>query len=49
MAADSYKELTRHLGHAVIVTSYGNLDNVAIECLDCFEILLDFDKVATDE
>lgn len=49
MSADSYKELARHLGHAVEVSSYGDLENVAIECLDCFEILLDYDKGAENE
>lgn len=49
MAADSYKELSRHLGHAVTVTSYGDLENVAIECLSCFEVLLDYDKAVDSE
>jgi hypothetical protein len=44
MAADSYKELMRHAGHQTEVVTYGNLDNVAVECVDCYEVLMDYDK-----
>lgn len=43
---NGFKDLRHHLGHDVRVVTYGprrNPDNVAIECYDCSEILLDFD------
>ena len=44
MSAYSYQELREHIGHAVVVVEYGNGVNVAIECEDCCEVLLDFDE-----
>jgi len=43
MSATDYNDLSRHLGHKVEVVSYAEV-NVAIECEDCSEVLLDFDK-----
>jgi hypothetical protein len=42
MASNSYQELNAHLGHKVTIANYGNV-NVAIECHNCMEILLDYD------
>lgn len=43
-----YKELRRHIGHNVVVVCYGvkqkSPDNVAIECEDCSQVLIDFDN-----
>jgi len=43
-----YEELRRHIGHAVAVVNYGTAGqaphNVAIECEDCHEVLLDHDS-----
>jgi len=43
---ECYKELRRHIGHRVVVVGYGRPDeepeNVAIECEDCGEVILDF-------
>ena len=47
MSAFNYNELKRHIGHKIACVYYGNRNspaNVAIECEDCEEILLDFDK-----
>lgn len=44
MSANNFTELSRHFGHAIIVAIYGNDDNVAVECVDCFEVLFDYDK-----
>lgn len=48
MSADSFDELSRHTGHAVSVVEYveqnGNALNVAIECQNCNEVLMDYDK-----
>lgn len=51
---NSYEDLKRHLGHDVQVVSYGAEKddegnptapaNVAIECEDCMEILVSYDK-----
>ena len=43
MAVHSYAELSAHKGHDTIVVSYGEA-NVAIECEECCEVLLDFDN-----
>ena len=44
LSAFNYKELKRHVGHDIVCVSYGNEDNVAIECETCNEVLLDYDK-----
>ena len=48
MGVSNYEELKRHIEHKVEVAWYGdgreNPDNVAIECMDCGEVLLDFDR-----
>jgi len=44
MAVANYEELKAHVGHRVVVASYGDADNVAIECETCFDTLLDFDR-----
>jgi len=40
---NNYDELNSHFGHNVSVVKYGDV-NVAIECFQCHEVLLDFDK-----
>lgn len=42
MSALNFDELKTHVGHEVNVVTYGST-NVAIECEDCSEILVDFD------
>lgn len=48
---NGFKELMQHVGHDVRVVTYGssrkNPQNVAIECNDCSEVLLDFDSPKT--
>ena len=50
MSATNFDDLFEHLGHDVVVVAYskdGSLEdahNVAIECITCYEILLDYDK-----
>lgn len=48
MSATDYNDLHRHLGHNVEVVSYADT-NVAIECQECYEVLLDFDKGEINE
>ena len=42
-----YKDLKEHIGHSVVVVGYGPEGeepvNVAIECEDCGEVLIEFD------
>lgn len=46
MSEMDYESLKAHLGHRVVVVSYGNSDvwNVAVECENCNEVLLDYDN-----
>lgn len=50
MSVSSFKDLKHHVGHEVEVVTYGDPPvNVAIECLDCNEVLLDFDREEDDD
>lgn len=44
MSAQSYDELHSHIGHDIACVEYGDGLNVAVECVTCSEILLDFDE-----
>ena len=49
MGAYDFESLQRHIGHKIVVVEYkkwgnGRTANVAIECEDCSEVLLDFDN-----
>ena len=44
MSVQNYTELSEHYGHSLGVTIYGDQVNIAIECEDCNEVLLDFDN-----
>ena len=48
MAVQNYKELLEHLDHDIEVADYtaqgGQIANVAIECMTCNEVLVDFDN-----
>jgi hypothetical protein len=46
MAVSSYQELAAHAGHRVVVVTYGDGDNAAVECEDCSEVLVNFDRAA---
>jgi len=48
MSADSYWELKNHVGHEIECVTYGKKPwaNVALECVTCSEILLDYDRPA---
>lgn len=46
MSVISFKQLKDHIGHRMDCVSYGDKDNpenVAIECENCMEIMIDFD------
>jgi len=47
MSVSCFKELMEHIGHRVEVVAYGDPadpENVAIECTDCSEVLLDYNR-----
>ena len=45
MSVNSYEELLAHVGHSIVCATYGkDKENVSIECEDCQEVLMDFDK-----
>lgn len=47
MSVSNFSDLIAHEGHRVVVVTYGNPPvNVAAECEDCCEVLIDFDKGA---
>jgi hypothetical protein len=40
-----YEKIARHIGHNIEVASYGKpIVNVAVECMDCYEVIVDGDK-----
>ncbi len=40
-----YEKIARHIGHNIEVASYGDTRvNVAVECMDCYEVIVDGDK-----
>lgn len=38
-----YQQLNAHLGHKIEVANYAD-ENVALECVDCSEVLVDYTK-----
>ena len=44
MIINNYEELSTHYGHSLEVVMYGEGVNVSLECEDCNEVLLDYDK-----
>jgi hypothetical protein len=54
MAAHNFTDLIQHEGHNVVVVTYGDHRiseiplNVAVECEDCGEVILDFDREDVD-
>lgn len=43
MGAHSYEDLIRHVGHKIVCVKYADGQNVAVECEDCYEVIIDFD------
>jgi len=39
-----YDKLAEHIGHAIVVVTYGDGENVAVECTDCCTVLVDADR-----
>jgi hypothetical protein len=50
MGAHSFDDLIEHVGHDLRCVTYGSpVMNVAVECMDCHEVLVDFDKYPEDD
>ena len=54
MSVTNFEELKQHIGHKIVCVGYKEkkdkeYHNIAIECEDCFEVLLDFDKDEIEE
>jgi hypothetical protein len=50
MIVYNFESLIQHVGHQIEVVTYGNPPvNVAIECVDCNTVLLDFDVSDEEE
>ncbi len=49
MSAHSFETLRPHVGHKLECVTYGDNENVVIECTDCNEILLSFNKDEEEE
>jgi hypothetical protein len=47
MSVQNYNELSEHFGHPIEIAMYGVDTNLAIECVPCSEVLLDFDNEDT--
>lgn len=43
MGVHDYEDLAQHVGHQLECVRYGSGQNVAVECLDCCCVLVDFD------
>ena len=43
MSANSYADLRSHVGHRIECVVYGD-ENVAVECITCCEVLLDYEE-----
>ena len=48
MSASNFQQLKVHVGHKIVCVIYGDRDNVAVECNDCHEVLLDYDNPGFD-
>ena len=47
MSAQTFNDLVKHYGHNVSVVMYADT-NVAVECEECYEVIVDFDKEETE-
>lgn len=42
-----YTKAVEHVGHHIVIETYGNGSAVAIECLDCYAVIADADRPDT--
>jgi len=45
----NFDRVLSHLGHELEVAVYGDNENVAIECLTCMEVVVDYDQGDHDD
>lgn len=48
MSATNYEDLKNHVGHEIVCVDYVG-QNVAIECITCSEVLMDYDEDGYEE
>lgn len=44
MGVINFLDLKRHVGHKFDCVTYGQNDNVSLECLTCSEVIIDFES-----
>lgn len=49
MTMSNFDRVLSHLGHELEVAVYGDNENVAIECLTCMEVVVDYNQGDDDE
>ena len=52
MSVSNFEELKHHIGHNIVCVGYGHPAdpaNVAVECEDCNEVLLDYNHPDYDD
>ena len=53
MSVQNFDDLFRHRGHELALVTYGlplsQPDNVAVECIECDEVIIDFDNPHKEE
>lgn len=45
----NFDRVLSHFGHELEVAVYGDNENVAIECLTCMEVVVDYNQEDDDE
>lgn len=40
----SYRELARHVGHEFECAEYADGANVSLECVTCYEVIVDYER-----
>lgn len=49
MSAHTHADLAPHVGHTIECVSYAFGENIALECIDCNVVLLDFNEDDEEE
>ena len=44
-----YLKMKDHIGHLIAIEDYGDGENLAIVCGDCYEVIIDADRIAREE
>lgn len=46
---NGHRDLSPHVGHEIEIVAYADGANVAIECVTCGSVLIDFDRPDSEE